>query len=329
MANNMGIIVVAGIVLAVLAGYITVPGLQLGAVSAPEAQQEAQSSGGIGYASTLTAGGINSITGASVDVNSEIYANDGTFSVAETQTDSQPESLSTAAPNSMAGYLIIGNDADQSGTDRGTEVYYRKVPFEYQNKGTYQIKDTDGGQWIKLTDEGVPTLSGYDDGTAESTLNVSVGSGQTVTSTEIKIAAPTDAAIGNPDFPNPVGICFNVSDESKWDEIRPSSYVDTFDSCEVHSGRSMLDTCYVLPTDAIQDYEEYRFYIVLDAATGQDPATGATPDYAYAYLMDKTWYKNDQGVWESGWCDDSSQGTDYDPGIAATTATNDLAIWFS
>jgi len=274
---------------------------------------ETQTSGAVGYATTLTVGGVNAITGASVDVNGEAFSNDLSFATGEIQVNSQPETLSSAAPNTMSGYAILWNDANQ-GTDRGTEVYARKVPFSYQNKGTYQIKDADGSLWVKLYDESTPTWTGYDDGSAESTLNITVGSGQTVTSTELKIAAGSDAVLGNPDFDRPLAVCFNASSLSDWDEIRPTNYVGTFSPCEKFSGRNMLDKCYILPTGALKDYEEYRFYIVLDAATGTNPGPGAT---VYAYLLDKTYYKNDQGMWESGWCDDSVEGTDYDPGIAA------------
>lgn len=317
--GNGGFIVLAIIVVLVLAGVINIgipSQTETATGDGSPTGTETQTSGNVGYATTLLAGGMNALTSAPVDVNTEVYSNDKTFTVAETQTDNQPETLSSAAPNTMAGYLLIGNDNGQSLTDRGSEVYYRKVPFSYVNKGVYQVQDVGGGNLIKLYNETTPTWTGYDDGTAETTLNVTVGSGQTITSTELKIAAGTGGCLGNKDFEYPLAVCFNVSTTADWDEIRPTSYVSTFDACEAHSGSNILGDCYVLPTDAICDYEEYRFHIVVDPATGINPPADDT-DYAYAFLLDKTWYKNDNNEWESGWCDDSLLGTDQDPGITA------------
>lgn len=325
--GNGAFLVLAIIVILVFAGVINIgtPSQTESATGVPTGTST-QTSGTVGYATTLSVGGMNALTSAPVDVNGEIFSNDKSFSVAETQVNTQPKTLSSAAPNSMAGYLLLGNDAGQSSTDRGSEVYYRKIPFSYTNKGAFQITDKGGSILVKLYNETTPTWTGYDDGTAESTLNVTVGSGQTITSTELKIAAGAGGCLGNPDFEYPLAVCFNVSTTSDWDSIRPTSYVSTVDACEVHSGSNILGDCYVLPTDALCDYEEYRFHIVVDPATGVNPPADDT-DYAYAFLIDKTWYKNDNNEWESGWCDDSLLGTDQDPGL--TAYGNTKAIYFN
>jgi len=290
----------------ILAVLVLTGTIKLGSVTMPSLP-----SGGVGYATTLSAGATNAITGATDDVNAEVFANDNSWVSGEVNVNALPTTISTSAPNSLDGYMIIGNDANQ-GTDRGTEVYRRKIPVHYVNKGTYQIPDTDGSVWVKLYDEGTPTWTGYDDGSAESPLNITIGSGQTVTSVELKIAAPADACIGNPDFDHPIGVCFNASDTSKFDEIRPASFVGKFEPCEAFNGKNIVGDCYILPAHAICDYEEYRFAVVIDAASGVNPDAS---DFVNAIPMDLTWYKNDQGMWEAGWCDDSEEGTDYDPGI--------------
>lgn len=307
-SDNSWLFIIGGLaVILLVSGVIPMPAF----LTTESSMGDSSSDGSVGYATTITAGGENEITGAAVDVNSYVFANDNSFVVGETQTNSKPESLSTSAPNSMSGFLMIGNDANQ-GTDRGTEVYFRKVPFSYSSTGAYQIKDTDGSVWIGLASEGTPTWTGYDDGTAESTLNITIGSGQTIVSTELKIAASSDAYLGNPDFANPLGICFNVSSTAKFDVVKPANYVGTFDAPEAYSGYNILGDCYILPTGALKDYEQFRFYIVIDAATGQNPAG---TDYVGAILVDKVWALNDNGEFEAGWGDDSVEGTDYDAGL--------------
>lgn len=304
--GNLGLILVIAAVILLVTGVITIPKLNLVSVTSTP------SGSGVGYATTLSAGGIDALTGGAVDVNAYAFADDGSWFTGEIQANSQPEQLSTAAPNSLKGYVMLGNDAGQ-GTDRGSDYYFRKIDFKYDNKGAYVVPDTDGDSLIAIYNESkTQTVTGYDDGTAESTLNITVGSGQTVTSTEIKFAADGDACIGNKDFSRPVGVCFNTTDNGKFDEIRPVNYVGTFEPCDAYAKYDILGKCYILPTDAICDYGEYRFFVVIDAATGSDPTTG---DEWWPIIMDKTYYKDDSGNFVEGWCDDSSEGTDYDPGI--------------
>jgi hypothetical protein len=206
---------------------------------------------------------------------------------------------------------MIGNDANE-GTDRGTEVYYRKIPISYSGKGTFVVGDVNGNENIALYDESTPTWTGYDDGAVEATLNLTVGSGATVTSSDLKIAAGSAACLGNKEFSRPVGVCFNTTSTARIDSVKPANYVGTFAPCKSMKSYNMLGDCYILDTEALCDYSSYKFPIVIKAVTGQDPISS---DAVFAYLMDKTFYKDDNGAWQEGWCDDSAIGTSYDPGI--------------
>jgi hypothetical protein len=288
-------------------GYL----IYTGSIALPAAPQVAAGAGDIvTTTSTVTMSAINAISGATLDVNGVMKADSGWRSP-ENQISILGDTIATA-PNDFVGDVYFGNDANQ-GTDRGTEVYFRKIPLSYTNQLTPMVLDTDGGSYVKLYAEATSiSWTGYDDGSAEATLNVSVASGATVTSTELKMAAPTDAAIGNPDFTNPLGVCFNATVISDWDELRPTNYVSTFSPPDFLRGKSVVGDCYVLPTEAVIDYAEYRFYIILDAASGVDPVAG---ENVYVIPMDYTWHYNDAGEFVAGFGDDSDQGTDYDPGI--------------
>ncbi len=262
--------------------------------------------------STVSMGAINAISGATLDVNGVLKDNAGWRS-AETQINALGDTI-TSAPNDFSGFGYFGNDANQ-GTDRGTEIYFRQIPVSYVNDVAPSVSDTDGGSYIKLYAEGTPTWTGYDDGSAEATTNITMASGATVTSTELKIAASSDACLGNPDFANPLAVCFNTSSNSEWDEVRPTNYVSTFSPPEFLSAKNIKGSCYVLATDAVCDYEEFRFYIVMDAEASSNPDAA---DYVVAHLLDKTWSYNDNQELVAGFGDDSAQGTDYDPGLAAS-----------
>lgn len=271
---------------------------------------------GPGYATTLSVSAINAITGAPItDANGWVYANDGTWTIKDVSVNSAVTSLSTSAPNSLDGYLIIGNDQNQ-GTDRGTEWYYRKIPFRYINQGAFVIPDVDRTATIKLYAETTSlTLTGYDDGTAETILNVTVGT-SVVSSTELKVEVAADTCFGNPDFNRPVGVCFNASDLSKFNDIRPTNYAGTFATPEVLKGKNIIG-CYILPTEALCDdgvhSTFYRFYVTIDPALNP-----GTSDYSCPFWMDRTRSLDDAQVWQDGWGDNSVSGTDYDPGYITT-----------
>lgn len=274
----------------------------------------------VGYATTIMAGAVNQITSGTNDINAEIRSTDtSNYALAETQMNDRPESLSTAAPNTLSGYLMAGNDNAESTTDRGGEVYYRKIPFSYVGMGTYNIVDKDangvptGSQFIRTFEESDITWTGKDDGTTESDTNITVGASATVRLLSIKIASDNNGSIGNPDLSNPVAVCFNASNKALWDEIKPANYVATVPACDAFTSENIVGgNCYVLPTAAVKNYGTYTFDVILDAATGANPTT---TDWLNVFLLDKTYYKNDVLAWVDGFCDNSDQGTDVDPGI--------------
>ena len=302
----------------------------------------------LGYATTVMAGAINAITGATLDVNTRIYNSDGTLLDGETQCNSLGSSLSTAMPNTVnGGRMMIGNDHDQ-GTDRGTEIYYRRVPVDYTSRPVYTVPDSDGAEFIKLFPETTSlTVTGYDQNSAETTLNISVGAGARYTDVDLQIAIAASTQFGNDDklatevadslktggkvSPNyPIGVCFNVSGTGTgskpgdWEEIRPDKYVGTFNPCEVNKSLLFTGDCYVLDTGALADgkvgYDSsYTFGIIVDADGTNNPASSTAQIHAWFY--DATYYIDDNGQWRYGFCDDSKKGTDYDPGFDASTAT--------
>lgn len=257
---------------------------------------------------TLTVGAIDRITKATADVNAELWSEDNNIIAGETEINSAASTLSSNVPMYFRGYIMIGNDDFQSTTDRGTDYYYTKVPVDFGCQGQKSISN------IQLAAESTPTWTGYDDNVKETTLNITVGSGETVTTAALQIKAGADAYLGNPEFTYPLAVAFNESTSGMFDEIRPAKYVEKIPVPEFMAGMNMLPNAYVLPTGAIADYDHYRFDLVIKARTGQNP--GVT-DYAYAFLLDKGYYKSDAGIWEVGWADNSDQGTDQDLGIAA------------
>ncbi len=277
---------------------------------------------GPGFATgTLNLESFDFYKSTNANVNAELWDNTNTQRVAEASVTGITQ-FSTSAPTTLDGYVMMGNDDFQSGTDRGSEVYYTKQSVSWVNEGTPIVPK------ITVYNESTPTWTGYDDGTGETTLNVSVGSGATVTSTELKIAAGADACVGNPEFGSEVlAVCFNVSGSGAtrdWEIVRPTQYTKKIDVPDFLSGHSIIDSkCYVLPTNAVCDYGEYRFYIVMEAASGKDPVAA---DRLNAILLDKAYGKNDDSIWTPVWGDDSATGTDKDVGIDSIAQTKEIGL---
>lgn len=278
-----------------------------------------------GFAATVKTSGYDPLASSLTGVNGELWTSADVQVAGETSVASTLTALSSNAPNDFDGYIMIGNDNYESGTDRGTEYYYTKYPVSWSgHAGDISFER------ISTPGEGTPTWTGYDDGTVEATTNITVGSGQTVTSTELKIAAGSNVYLGNPEFEYPLAVCFNATGSGAggstgdWDEVRPQNYVEKIDAPDFLNGLNIINgECFVLPTGALSDYEEFRFYIVMDAASGVNPAAGNS---VYAYLLDKTYFKDDMNVWRAGWGDDSETGTDSDIGLATVGNEKQIAL---
>lgn len=276
---------------------------------------------GVGYATTLSTAARNANTGASIATarTAVLPLSGSTWYVENAST-----AISSAAPNSYNGYMMIGSDTNQM-SDGGTQYYIRKIAFSYSGVGTYAIQDTDGSPKVALHPEATSlTFTGYDDGAAEATLNVTVGT-SIVDSAEIKIAPAAGTTFGNPDFANPVGVCINESTAGTFKSITPVGNLGKFAAPDLYSGQNIIG-CYILDTPAISDGlagtkdvtgkslpANYRFSLSIDPRN--NPSDSMT---AIVIPMDKVWYIDDYGVWQAGFADDSDKGTDYDPGMSGT-----------
>lgn len=268
---------------------------------------------------TMIARSLNEITGGSATTATELWTKDHGL-VAGQVNVSSATSVSTNVPMYFDGYILVGNDAEQSTTDTGTEYYYQKRELKYGCQGVFTEPD------FLVAPEGTPTFTGYDDNTAETTLNVTIGSGATYVKASLKFEASADAYVGNPAFARPFALCFNESDSGTFDEIRPKNYDSIVPLPDYLEGYQYLSDCYVLPFGALKDGElspEIPLYI--KARSGQNPGVDNT---SYATLIEYGFSKDDSGRWRAGWLDDSVEGTDRDLGIA-TFASCTKAINFA
>lgn len=263
----------------------------------------------------------NKSTSARPDVNGELwdgeFGSDATTVQGETQINSAATQLSATVPQKLGKFFVmIGNDNYVSDTDRGLDYYYRKFDYEVNECMSTKIFDD-----LTVYQEGTPTWTFYEDGTSETTANITVGSGETYTDGELKFKAGTDACIGNPEFNggDVVAVCFNGSVENDWDSVKPESpYIkgdeNGFSAPQFLSGTNVIgDVCYVLDTDAVCDSNSYKFGVRLEAEAATNPGGGG--ETVSAILIDKSYYLNDLGKWEVGWEDASNTVSDSDIGI--------------
>lgn len=302
-----------------------------GAVVQPSGGSAAPSGNGgvqvFGYAVTLQGKGVDVLKGSAATTNMEVWDSANNQVVVETSVPGVLTSLSTAMPNDFNGFIMTGNDNGVSGTDRGAEVYYHKYPISYAGRAGVVAYDN-----IPTYNESAITWTGYDDGTAESTINYSIGSGATFTAGELKLASGSKACIGNPEFANPIAVCFNVSGSGDgsavgdWEKFEVASgyYVSKITRPGFLASKNVIGDCYILKTPALCDYADYKFKIIAQAASGKNPAETA---FVGVIPLDLTYYKNDDNKWVSGWGDESDLSADADIGIA--TATNDAALWLT
>lgn len=326
---GLGILAVA-VIVGFVTGYIPLPdtapvtGAVVGdgttVVGAPSSN---------GFATSVSTSGYDPIGASATNVNAELWEvrSDGSMSnvVGETNANAGVTSLATTLPNTFNGFIMIGNDDATSGTDRGTEYYYSKNSVSWANREGLIVFDR-----LPTYAEGTLTESGYDDGTLESTLNVTVGSGSRVTTTELRIEVSADAVFGNPEVSRPIAVCFNETTAGMFSEIKPKSFDSTIPVPEHLSSFSYLSPCYVLPISALQEgvageQSSYRFGIDIEANAGQNP--GVT-DNSHALFLDATYYQNDAGEWVTGFEDKSSTTADADIG-SANSNDNFQIIWFN
>ena len=277
-----------------------------------------QAAGSFGQLVTLSVRGVDKYTGNAVNVNAELWSSDNTQVVSETNVNQALTSLSSSLPNSFDGFVMLGNDDYQSTTDRGTEYYYVKYPVSWSNIQGLVAKDT-----IYTYAEETPTGSSlwtfYDDGTKETTPNITIGSGGTYTAASVKMMSSSNRCFGNPSLkgmkPRIVGWCFNESTAGMFKEIKPLKNSGTFAVPEFLKGKNVVDCYYV--HDDLCDGAYFETDLYIEANAGQDPTTS---DYIGIIPVDLAWVKNDQGKWVVAFGDDSDLTSDTDAGIDSISA---------
>ncbi len=271
--------------------------------------------GGSGFATSLSVSGLDPLQGAITDSNVEVWEirADGTEVqvVGETPTDSALTSVSTTLPNSFNGFLMVGNDDLTSGADQGDEQYYTRELVVWQDRPGLITVDR-----VSQFDEGTLTETGYDDGTIETTVNITVGSGARVTTTELRIEVSADAAFGNPQVNRPIAVCFNETTAGMFMEIKPKQFDSTMAIPGFLSAFNYISPCYVLPISALQEgvageQSSYRFGIDIEANPGQNPGN---TDNSHAIFLDATYFMNDALDWVVGFEDASNLAADADVG---------------
>lgn len=279
-----------------------------------------------GFATNVKTSAYDPIAGALVNVSAELRTSDGTTIVGETSVPQVLTTLTSSGPNTFDGFIIIGNDNLESGwTDRGTEYYLTKKAVSWVNKAGDIAFER-----VPTYAEGTPTWTGYDDGIAETTLNVSVGSGATVMTIQLKIEPSSNAVLGNPAFSRPLAICFNESSAGTFEEIRPAQYDEIIPAPGFLAGKNIIkNQCYVLSTSALYEgvsgqQQFYSFPIRIEANAGVDP--GVTHN-SYAILLDKSYYLDDNQNWAEGWGAEHVQSADHDIGM--DSVANTKTIYFS
>lgn len=283
---------------------------------------------------TLAVSGFDPVTGTLTNVNAELWGRDDSQKVPETQVNAALTILATDLPNNFNGYIMIGNDAEQSLTDRGTEYYYRKYPVSWTNEGGRVTFER-----IPTYKEGIPIWTGKDEGTVEATTNITVDTGETDTSLSLKIQVSPNSYLGNPDpaldafSRNRLAICFNESSGGLLDTAltrpsvgtKPLGYIPgNFSAFRMLGCWILTDINWLDDDPNTPEGATYEFGVTIKANAGKDP--GIT-DNMVVSLWDLTWVKDDRGIWRPGWSDESEITADGDAGLRAFG--NEKVIYFT
>ncbi len=285
-----------------------------------------------GFAAALSVSGRNPILGTLTNVNAELWTSADGQVVGETQANAALTSLGTNFGNSFNGYVMIGNDNEQSTADRGTEYYYTKKTVSWVNEGGLKTVER-----IPTPAEGTPTFTCYDDGTVESTCNITVGSGSRVTVLSLKIETAADTYMGNPDpalsafSRERLAIAINESTAGMFKEIAPTAFARKISVVGNISASNIVgSTMYVLPITWLDDDPStpealnYKTDMVIESESGQNPGVTAV---SYLSVWDLTWCRNDLNLWVPCWGDESDTTNDKDAGMDGRN--NAMTIWYN
>ena len=290
-------------------------------VISPEAPTGSQAPG---FAAAFSVSGMNPVTGLLTAVNAELFTDKDSQAVAETSVASALTSLGTNFANTFSGYVMIGNDAEQSLTDRGDEFYYRKATAAWTNVGGLQTLER-----IPTYLEGTPTWTGKDEGTVEATTNITVDSGESDTTLSVKIQVSASAYLGNPDpaldafSKNKLAVGFNESAGGVLDPTLTRPSVSTKSLGYIpgnYTSYRMLGIWILTGITHLDDDPQtpepatYEFGVTIKALSGVNPAV---TDNTVISLWDLTWCRNDNRIWVACWSDESTIAADGDAGMRA------------
>lgn len=302
--NWTAILVVAGIIAVAYFGYNQGWFTQQAAVTQPVQPAAPATSGGCQADEATLIAGLRSYvngTGINTIAAQSLYNNLDTRIIAPTTITAYPNQISTAGPASFDGYILTGND-DNSGID----IYYTKTPVSYGCTGLYRTPtDTQGAI------ESNVSFQGYDDNSAESIWNITVGT-TLVDSASLKITSDSKECIGNPDFDRPIMVCVNGSTSTlaKLNEISVAGVSKSSYNPQVLTDKTSVKGCYILPTQRLCNGESYTFNIRIDPTS--DPGITDVVEWC---VFDKTYYENDDNVYVPGWEDTSSYVAASDIGL--------------
>jgi len=314
MAKDIIWIFIALIAIGVMTGYINISGIgpaEPGVTTTPKTS--------FGQLVSLSVQGINKYTGSAVGVNAELYDDSNKKLVTETSVASALTSLATNLDNSFSGYVMLGNDNYVSTADRGSDYYYVKYPVDWTDKQGLLTYDTIY-TYAEETATGTSLWTFYDDHTAESTANITIGSGGTYTAASVKIMSSSDNCTGNPALngyggKKALGFCLNESTSGQFKEIKPQKNSGTFTTPGWLSGKNVVGCYYV--TDAVCDGDYFVTDLYFEANSGQDPAS---TDSVHVIPVDLCYYKDDNLKWQVGFGDESELSADTDCGIDSSAA---------
>jgi len=315
MAKDIVWIIVALIAIGVMTGYIKISGIgpaEPGVTTVPP-------SGGFGQLVSLSVKGVDKLRGTAFGANAESWSDDGNQMVPETSIPSALTALGTSYPNTFSGYVMLGNDNYASTTDRGDDYYYVKYLVSWS--GIQGLTTRDNIQtYAEETTTGTSLWTFYDDNTAESTANITIGSGGTYTASSVKLMSSSRNCTGNPSLngyngKKAIGFCFNESTSGQFKEIKPQKNSGTFTAPGWLSGKNVVGCYYV--TDAVCDGDYFVTDLYFEANSGQDPAS---TDSVHVIPVDLCYYKDDNLKWQVGFGDESELSADTDCGINSIAA---------
>lgn len=255
---------------------------------------------------TLRVSCVNSINGTSITTGAtNDVRNQEDRRVKSTAIDAYVDEVGTDLPVFFSGSVVTGSD---DGTD--PDYYFVRTSTSWGCVGTYDYP-TD----VKITlEDETPAFTGKDDGTVETTWNITVGT--TVVSTaSLRIESSKGECIGNPDLNRPIAICVNGSTANlaKFNSIKPTTSGGTISAPQFMTAAGPVLECHILPTEALCDGAFYEFYLTIDPIS--DPSAGDLVDIV---MLDKNLYLDvDDNKYYTGYEHEKTLTTNTDIGITA------------